>query len=128
MQSESCHHLTCSTETVKLTCERLGRLRTDHHTALETARDRKTRPRVTYAILIALKERERQRESERLMLKGAEKSPDETIGGYERHNEKDKKRLRALHGSKNDLAFLRRSSLLSFMLDSQNGGGCHTKA
>ena len=62
------------------------------------------------------------------MLKGAEKSPDETIGGYERHNEKDKKRLRALHGSKNDLAFLRRSSLFSFMLDSQNGGGCHTKA
>ena len=31
--------------------------------------------------------RERERERERLILKGAEKSPDETIGGYERHNE-----------------------------------------
>ena len=33
------------------------------------------------------RERERERERERLILKGAEKSPDETVGGYERHNE-----------------------------------------
>ena len=60
------------------------------------------------------------------MLKGAEKSPDETIGGYERHNEKDKKRQSESFPEWDP--FLRRSSLFSFMHDSQNGGGCHMKA
>ena len=68
MQSESCHHLTCSTETVKLTGERLGRLRTDHK-ALDSKGSKdatQSHAALRYAILIALKERQRQRQRERV--------------------------------------------------------------
>ena len=67
MQSESCHHLTCSTETVKLTGERLGRLRTDHK-ALDSKGSKdatQSHAALRYAILIALKERERERDRQR---------------------------------------------------------------